>query len=394
MQTVKEHQEKERRKGMPAVSVIVPVYNGGSYLQECIDSILHQTFSDLELVLVDDGSTDGSGLVCDEAAEKDRRVRVIHKENEGLLATWIRGVRESRAAFVAFIDCDDWLSCDHLEKMTAQLEEIDSGISCADGQNAGRESGECTCAKSAAENPQTLRWKKGQVVCGGYVIEREWNHTSENKKSVARPGVYEGERLKREIQDKLLGNEDRTLILSRCMKLFSKELILDNLHFCDPQIRMGEDVTITVPALLDAGRIVVLEDNYDYHYRFVHSSMVHGYDSGMYENIQNLRRILLQEMAEKKVPNGAMQVEREFLFLFCLVLKNELRRTGVPAEEVITSVQRMCREMDTQARVKKMPAPFRDTANRLLALVMVRPSELRIRIVRRIFLQQAAAAAK
>ena len=366
----------------PLAAVIVPVYNGGKYLQQCIDSVLGQTFSDLELILVDDGSTDGSGSVCDAAALADPRVRVIHKENEGLIATWMRGVRESRAPYVGFLDCDDWLSPDHLEKMTAQLRRIDGQTTRPDSDHAAEGS-----ALGASDGAPV--WEKGQVVCGGYMIEREWNHTSEKKESAAEPGVYEGERLHREIQDRLLGNEERTLILSRCMKLFSRELILDNMHFCDPAIRMGEDVTITVPALLDARRIVVLEDNYDYHYRFVSDSMAHGYDAGMYQNIRNLREILLEEMAAKKVPNGAMQAEREFLFLFCLVLKNELRRTDTGDGEVVSNIQRMCREIDTPDRMKKMPESMHEKANQLLALIMKRPTSLRIRAVRRIFLLQA-----
>ena len=70
----------------PQISVIVPVYNGECYLHECIDSILNQSFTDFELILLDDGSSDKSGKICDEYAEKDQRIRVIHKDNEDPLA--------------------------------------------------------------------------------------------------------------------------------------------------------------------------------------------------------------------------------------------------------------------------------------------------------------------
>ena len=92
---------------MQKISVIIPVFNGKKYLHECVDSILAQTLKDFELLLIDDGSTDGSDIICDEYAVKDRRVRVVHKVNEGINATRRRGVHESNGEWVAFCDDDD-----------------------------------------------------------------------------------------------------------------------------------------------------------------------------------------------------------------------------------------------------------------------------------------------
>ena len=92
---------------MPKISVIVPVYRGEKYLREYIESILGQTFKDFELLLFDDGSPDRSGEICDEYARKDGRIRVIHKENEGINATRRRGVHEAKSEWIAFCDDDD-----------------------------------------------------------------------------------------------------------------------------------------------------------------------------------------------------------------------------------------------------------------------------------------------
>lgn len=100
---------------MPKISVIVPVYGGEKYLGECIESILGQTFKDLELVLLDDGSPDRSGEICDDYARKDKRIRVIHKENEGINATRRRGVHEANGEWIAFCDDDDTMEPDALE---------------------------------------------------------------------------------------------------------------------------------------------------------------------------------------------------------------------------------------------------------------------------------------
>ena len=92
---------------MPKISVIVPVYRDEKYLRECIESILGQTFKDFELLLLDDGSPDRSGDICDDYARKDGRIRVIHKENEGINATRRRGVHEAKSEWIAFCDDDD-----------------------------------------------------------------------------------------------------------------------------------------------------------------------------------------------------------------------------------------------------------------------------------------------
>lgn len=99
-------------------SILVPVYNTSEYLRECVESILRQSFRDFELVLLDDGSTDHSGRLCDEFAALDNRVRVIHKENEGLMMTRRRGFREARGDYFICVDSDDklWDNC-ALEKL-------------------------------------------------------------------------------------------------------------------------------------------------------------------------------------------------------------------------------------------------------------------------------------
>ena len=104
------------------ISVIVPVYNVEKYLAECVDSILAQTYHDLEVLLIDDGSTDGSGAICDEYARKDARVRVIHKENGGLASARNVGFAEFRGDFLACVDSDDSIAPHTLETQLNAME--------------------------------------------------------------------------------------------------------------------------------------------------------------------------------------------------------------------------------------------------------------------------------
>ncbi len=108
----------------PIITVVVPVYKN-SYLRECIESVLNQSFRNFELLLVEDGSPDNSGAICDEYALKDSRIRVIHKQNEGINATRNRGGQEAKGEWVVFSDDDDTLTPDALESLYALHEGTD-----------------------------------------------------------------------------------------------------------------------------------------------------------------------------------------------------------------------------------------------------------------------------
>lgn len=99
------------------ISIIVPVYNVEKFLHRCIDSILAQTFADFELLLINDGSKDNSGLICDEYAAKDNRVRVFHKENGGASAARNYGLDNATGKYICFIDSDDWVENNYLETL-------------------------------------------------------------------------------------------------------------------------------------------------------------------------------------------------------------------------------------------------------------------------------------
>ena len=105
------------------ISVIVPVYNVEKTLDRCINSILNQTFKDFEIILVNDGSTDGSGRLCDEYAKRYNNIKVIHKENEGLGPTRNRGIIEAQGEYIYHCDSDDWIKEDLLEKAYNRIEE-------------------------------------------------------------------------------------------------------------------------------------------------------------------------------------------------------------------------------------------------------------------------------
>ena len=111
------------------ISIIVPVYNVEQYLDDCLISIINQTYKNLEIILIDDGSTDKSGKICDEYAKKDSRIIVIHKENGGVSSARNAGLRIAKGAYIGFVDPDDWIAEDMYEVLYSNAKKYDADVS-------------------------------------------------------------------------------------------------------------------------------------------------------------------------------------------------------------------------------------------------------------------------
>ena len=113
---------------LPLITIIVPVYNVRTYAGECIESLMHQTYTNLEILLVDDGSTDGSGELCEEYARRDNRVRVIHQENQGLSGARNTGLDHASGEYVAFVDSDDRVISAFIARLYRLLQQYHADI--------------------------------------------------------------------------------------------------------------------------------------------------------------------------------------------------------------------------------------------------------------------------
>lgn len=126
------------------ISVIVPVYNVEEYLSRCVDSILAQTHSNLEVILVDDGAKDASGVICDGYAAKDPRVKVIHKKNGGLSSARNRGLEAAGGEYIAFVDSDDWIEPDAYAHLLHIMDKYDVKLVCGGRYDVDGDTGEKT----------------------------------------------------------------------------------------------------------------------------------------------------------------------------------------------------------------------------------------------------------
>ena len=118
-------------KGTDKISIIIPVYNVEPYIKRCLDSVINQTYQNLEIICVDDGSTDGSGKICDEYATKDSRIKVFHKENGGVSSAKNLGLKNITGKYIGFVDSDDWIEPDMYEVLHKSAQSKDVPISVA-----------------------------------------------------------------------------------------------------------------------------------------------------------------------------------------------------------------------------------------------------------------------
>ncbi|MBR1642058.1 MAG: glycosyltransferase family 2 protein [Butyrivibrio sp.] len=226
------------------ISVIVTIHNSIAYLKDCLESICCQTYTNLEIILVDDGSTDGSELLCDEFKGKDDRIKVIHKANEGVVKARKVGCEACAGEYISIIDSDDWLEADMLEKL----------LSCCVDQNVdismcGRIEEYPAGGKSVKQGVKAGRYNKGQLISDVYpnmIVNRDFFSW----------GIFP----------------------SYWDKLFKRDCIIPYVMEIDESIPMGNDAAGVYPALLNAGSIAIIDDCL-YHYRQYQSSLVHkNYD--------------------------------------------------------------------------------------------------------------------
>ncbi|WP_103977634.1 glycosyltransferase family 2 protein [Lysinibacillus sphaericus] len=274
---------------MPLLSIIVPIYNVELYLQQCVDSILRQTFEDFELILVNDGSTDNSPNICDEYAARDARIIVVHKENGGLVSARKAGLSIAKGKYIGYVDSDDWIEADMYQAL---------------------------CDAAQAFNVDI-------VICD--IIENYLDYEVRSTQ-IVKPGLYRKDRMIKEVYPMMLyaGRYYQFgLFPSVSNKIFKKSLLEKFQFRVDDQIRMGEDVACTYPSLLNAKSIYLLDKQYLYHYRKNPSSMTASYDQKFFEKILVLYKHL---RGLSPAPYFANQLQYYLTYLVIAGVHNEFHR--------------------------------------------------------------------
>lgn len=258
------------------ISVIVPVYNTERYLSVCVDSILNQTYKNIEVILIDDGSPDGSPVICDAYAAKDDRVKVIHKENGGVHTARNAGIDQARGKYLIFVDSDDWLSDNMLEEMFARTKNNMDIVRC----NYVREFPD----KSLIKNNTILQ-------------EKQYSHDE---------CVEIGRMLVGLVHEELSHPEEQNVLASTCICLYKRTLLMDhNIRFQSiREYGSFEDGLFNIQAFMYMKSFVYIDKPF-YHYRkFDHVSITTGYKTDFlskYEKQFEYIQLLTADVASTKM---------------------------------------------------------------------------------------------
>lgn len=226
----------------PLISIIVPVYNVEKYIDECLQSLLNQTYNNLEIILVDDESKDSSGDICDKYASKYGNIKVVHKKNEGLGFARNTGLEYVHGEYVLFIDSDDYVELNYVEKMYKNIAESKADT--------------CMCGYTSVQGNAQVPVKNGLA-----------------------GNIYRNKEIVSSIVPLMCGRDrsGKSVQMSACMVMYSISIIRDNyLQFQSERKYISEDLLFNIEYLRKCNS-VICSDIVGYYYRYSSASLTHSY---------------------------------------------------------------------------------------------------------------------
>lgn len=272
------------------VSVIIPIYKVEKYLDKCIQSVAQQTYKNLEIILVDDGSPDNCPQICDEYTKKDSRIKVIHKENGGLMSARQAGLKIACGDYIGFVDSDDWIEPDMYAHFADAIAKYNCDI----------------------------------AVCEFFYNYPE--RQQESVQSLKKP-FYTKNELMREIYPTMIfaGRFYDYGVMPSCWsKIYKKDLLEKHLPLVDTDITIGEDAAFTFPCMLDAENACYI-DKALYHYRINKKSMTQEYSKDLHSKIL-IPYNTLREYLNKSCYDYSAQLDYYLLSLLNGIVRNEAKK--------------------------------------------------------------------
>lgn len=302
------------------ISIIVPIYKVEKYLDKCVNSILNQTYTDLEIILVDDGSPDGCPIMCDEFAKQDGRIKVVHKENGGLMSARQAGLRAATGDYVGFVDGDDWIERDMYMLFHNAVEKYHPDV----------------------------------------VVSEFYSDTGDellkSSQNLSKPFFTKAEMIN-EIYPKMLFKAPYyNFGINPCCwsKLFKKELLERCLYSVPQKIKIGEDTAFTYPCLIGADSLAYI-DKPCYHYIDSRDgSMTSSYDADMENTILIPYEILKKAFADSGY-DFSNTLDYYLLYLFEFVIRNEASPLNAKtARQTKATYSEFINNADVSASLKKI----------------------------------------
>ena len=305
------------------VTVIIPVYNVEKYLNKCLESVISQSYGNLQILLVDDGSTDKSGQLCDQLKETDKRIEVIHKENGGLGSAKNAGMEKADGRYMAFVDSDDWIDADHIRQMVDSMESTGADIVITGYKKCKNEQGP---------------FKKIPLIksgCYDDVLEE-----------VLLPMISVDETVP----------DDKFLPVGTPFKLYKTEIIKENgLLFANERECVSEDFFFNIDYLRRCARASIIEE-YGYNYRYNGESISRKYNPSLTERTFRFYRNLeavLEKDPELKARIGHRG--RRIYIAKCRTAIAVIVQSDLPASEKLSQIDRILSNDDLHDCLVKYP---------------------------------------
>lgn len=281
---------------MKKLGIIVPIFNAEPYLEQCVNSILGQTYTDFEVTLVNDGSTDRSGEICDAFTHKDSRIHVIHQENAGKLLARYRGAQSLNCEYLTFVDADDWIDVNTYKKMEQYFEKGIDVISF-----------------------QIIRY-----------FDETYQYVSDN---VYKVGLYELEDIRERIFPTMICDDTKNgcgLDPSLANKIIKKQLLIDALQAAKHlDISYGDDVAVIFPMMLHVQTLMITEGGLYYHRKRKESDIAPYFaDNDYYRKLSNLYYYLKQVMGQE------YDFVRQLDYFYQISVKTFLKKYGDKVERI------------------------------------------------------------
>ena len=279
----------------PRVSIIVPVYNAAPYLNQCVDSLTNQTLKEIEIILVNDGSTDDSLAICQALAAADDRIRLIDKLNAGVSEARNDGLRAATGEHVGFADPDDWVDADMYERMLTTLTSANADV-CM-----------CNYVKETKEGTEPVLMKQNGIIDKDAILGDIVANI------IAKPSFKSGE-------TDIMGSVWRLLIRK---SLLEKERI-----WFDKHLGFMEDLLVCIETFLRSARIAIDKGAY-YHYRVHGNSVVNSYKTAFYSSqLHAFNKLKALVESEGKVTELAERLDRRYIIIALLSLANEAHKSN------------------------------------------------------------------
>ena len=306
------------------VSIVIPIYNARKYLRPCLDSLYGQTLNEIEIIMVNDGSTDDSQEICQEYADMDKRFVLINQKNGGSAAARRAGMLAARGEYIGFVDSDDWTEPDMFEKMYTAANENKADIVF------------CNCWRDD---------EKKKIKCKKYI----------------RSGYYNRKQIEKEILSRTLAGLDekgRTHVIrwANYLRIYKRELIEKYQIYNDPRFRRCQDLQLTFEATLYAQSYVYLGDEYLYHNRVVRGSQSRGYTKDFWYKLRMLIEKLYEDVNKYGDESLKTQMDLCTFFFAIEAFWNENKECeGMSLKDHKANIKKICEDSICEECLKNIP---------------------------------------